>query len=91
MNVIKDTIRVEITLKKEDFMFEGYVPATVVSAKLKKMEEEKGLKHKAYRYRLYNSLHSEKLNTKTMGGMVLINTKEPMKSKASIELVFKEE
>lgn len=91
MNVIKDTVKVELSVKKSELMLDKLVSVQLISEKLKQKEVEDNLGYKALRYRFYNSLHADKINTETISGIQFVDAKNPMKSKASIELSFKEE
>lgn len=93
MRVIADTKFVEVGIEK-DLIFtdngKRYVCVQIVSDLLKKKEEADNLEHKSLRIRLYNSLHCEKYNVLDAFGMKWIDIDNPMKSKASLELNFKE-
>lgn len=86
MNVIKDTVKVELSVKKSELMLDKLVSVQLISEKLKQKEVEDNLGYKALRYRFYNSLHADKINTETISGIQFVDAKNPMKAKASIEL-----
>ena len=90
MKVIKDTMKLEIEVKKEDLISGQYIPVSVVSDRLRVMEEEKEMPNKSLRYRFYNTVNSNRYNTKTFAGIKCIDIKEPMIKLASLELTFKE-
>lgn len=90
MRTVGDTIEVELEYTKEELIFDKYIPVLVVSDKLRDKEEKDKLGYKALRNRLYNSLSCKKFNTETFASLKYIDVKNPMNSKASINLNFKE-
>ena len=54
------------------------------------IEKQKKLPYKKLRNKFYNSRACDKYNMQDIAGLACIDTKNPMKDKASLELVFEE-
>lgn len=90
MRTVGDTVEVELEYTKKELLFDQYIPVLVVSDKLRYEEEKRMLGYKALRNRLYNSLSCKKFNTETFASLKYIDVKNPMNSKSSINITFKE-
>ena len=55
---------------------------------IKDIEKQKKLPYKKLRNKFYNSRACNKYNMQDIAGLACIDTKNPMKDKASLELVF---
>ena len=88
MRVIKNTT--EVTLKvRKSFLFRGkWIAVQVISALLQDEEEKKKLGYKSLRGKFYNSVSSEKYNMEKFLGLDFVDTENPTKAKASLELKF---
>ena len=91
MRTIKDISEVTVPVKKDILLDGKYLNVQVLSEMLKLKEEKENLGYKRLRNKMYNSLGAEKYNTITRFGMTFIDTDSPMKSTASLKLVFKKE
>ena len=89
MKVVKDTVLVELTVKKEELLSGKYIYYENVSAKLKVLEESNNTQYKALRNKFYNSAYGNKYNIENVCGLRCLNVEDPMKAKASLELSFK--
>ena len=89
MKVVKDTVLVELTVKKEELLLGKYIYYENVSAKLKALEESNNAQYKSLRNKFYNSAYGNKYNIETVCGLRCLNVEDPMKAKASLELSFK--
>lgn len=88
MKVVRDTIKVKLKVKRSE-LFEGrYMYFKKVSALLRDKENSGNMQFKALRNRFYNSDLCQKYNVKEICGLKCIDTLEPMRSKASLELEF---
>lgn len=92
MKTIKDTVTVEIDVKDEEIFQKNWINAVLLSEKLKQKEQEDNVPYKTLRTRFYNTLASERFNTKLIAGIKCVNIDNPMKNPelpASIVLKFK--
>lgn len=88
MRTVKDTEKVTLKVTKSMLLQDRWISVPVVSELLKKEEEAKGLAFKYLRMKFYNSLNSNKYNTSTHIGLLFIDTENPVKATASLELEF---
>lgn len=89
MKVVKQTMKLEIEVHKDEVIKDKYVHYECVSAKLKAMEEKDNTQYKALRNKFYNSSFGGKYNIEQIYGLKCLDIKNPMKAKASLELSFK--
>ena len=60
----------------------------LLSEKVKDLEKSQSLEYKALRVNLYNSVACDKYNISTVSGVRCIDTENPMKAPASLEITF---
>ena len=89
MKVVKQTMKLELEVHKNEIINSNYIYYECVSAKLKALEEQNNTQYKAIRNKFYNSSFGGKYNLETVCGLKCLNIKNPMKAKASLELSFK--
>ena len=90
MKTIKETVKVNIEITKEDIIFGHYIFYDHLSSKLRDLEAVQGIVGKDLRNKFYNSYSSNKYNVERLHGLRCIDINKPMKDgvKASLELVF---
>lgn len=88
MRTITNIEKIELKLSAEETLNCEWVSVSLVSDKLNTIENCDRLGYKALRGKFYNSLNSDKYNTKVISGVKWINIKDPMKAPASLQLKF---
>lgn len=92
MKTVKFTEKITLKIGKDDILNGKYVPFTVVSAKLGKMEEAQSRVYKSLRNKLYNSRTCKKFNLTTIAGIECFDLDYPMATQDSaLVLVFDKE
>lgn len=89
MKVVKQTVKIELEVHKDEIIKDKYIHYECVSSKLKALEEQKNTQYKALRNKFYNSSSCGKYNLATVCGLKCLDLEHPMKAKASLELSFK--
>lgn len=89
MKTIQSIEKVEVTVTKEELLENRWISFQILSKKLGEAEQKGGKPYKHYRSKLYNSKACNKYNTKSIAGILCVDTETPMKAKASLELSFK--
>lgn len=89
MKVIKQTMKIELEVHKDEIIKDKYIHYECVSSKLKALEEQNNTQYKALRNKFYNSSSGGKYNLATVCGLKCLDLENPMKAKASLELSFK--
>lgn len=90
MKTITNTDTVTIKVSKEDLLEGKWLHFQLLSKKLGELENQKKLPYKTLRNKFYNSRACNKYNMQNIAGLPCIDVKNPMKDKASLELVFEE-
>lgn len=90
MKTITYTDTVTIKVKKEELLEGKWLHFQLLSKKLGDIEKQNKLPYKKLRNKFYNSRACNKYNMGEIAGLVCIDVKNPMKNKASLELVFEE-
>ena len=88
MRLVSSTNKVTIKVNKDELIGDKWLNFTLLSQKLKTIEEQGNKPYKAYRSRLYNSWNSNKYNTSLIAGIRCIDIDDPMRAVASLELNF---
>ena len=88
MKVVKQTMKIELEVHKDEIIKDKYIHYECVSSKLKALEEQNNTQYKALRNKFYNSVSSDKYNVEKFIGLDFINIEEPMKAMASLTLKF---
>lgn len=88
MRTITNIEKVILNISSEEMLNNEWVSISLVSDKLNTIENDDRLGYKALRGKFYNSLNSNKYNTKVISGVNWINIKDPMKAPASLQLKF---
>lgn len=91
MKTVQSVEAVAIKVGKQELLKDKWLSFQLLSKKLGGIEQEKGMAYKRLRNRLYNSKACGKYNMETIAGMLYIDTSDPMKGKASLELSFEVE
>jgi hypothetical protein len=91
MKTITSTDTVTIKVSKSDLLEGKWLHFQLLSKKLGEIENQKKLPYKTLRNKFYNSRACNKYNMQDIAGLPCIDVKNPMKDKASLELVFEEE
>ena len=89
MKVVKQTVKIELEVHKDEIIKDKYIHYECVSSKLKALEEQNNTQYKALRNNVYNSSFGGKYNLATVCGLKCLDLENPMKAKASLELSFK--
>lgn len=89
MKVVKQTMKIELEVHKDEIIKDKYIHYECVSSKLKALEEQNNTQYKALRNKFYNSSSGGKYNLATVCGLKCLDLENPMKAKASLELSFK--
>ena len=90
MKTITYTDTVTIKVVKEELLEGKWLHFQLLSKKLGDIEKQKKLPYKKLRNKFYNSRACNKYNMSEIAGLVCIDVQNPMKDKASLELVFEE-
>ena len=90
MKTITITDTVTIMVSREDLLEGKWLHFQLLSKKLGEIEKQKKLPYKKLRNKFYNSRACNKYNMQDIAGLPCIDVKNPMKDKASLELVFEE-
>lgn len=91
MKTITSTDTITIKFNKSELLEGEWIHFQLLSKKLGDIEKQKKLPYKKLRNKFYNSRACDKYNMKDIAGLPCVNVKDPMKGKASLELVFEEE
>ena len=89
MKGVKQTMKIELEVHKDEIIKDKYIHYECVSSKLKALEEQNNTQYKAMRNKFYNSSFGGKYNLATVCGLKCLDLENPMKAKASLELSFK--
>ena len=81
-----DNITVKVS--REELINGKWLTFQLLSKKLAKIEEDKGMEYKKLRNKMYNSQACSKYNSETVAGMKCIDVTNPMKGTASLTLTF---
>lgn len=90
MRTIANTEKVTLKVTEDELIGGKWLNYTLLSKKLQEIEVKENMKYKSLRNKLYNSINCNKYNMGEIAGLVCIDVKNPMKNKASLELVFEE-
>lgn len=88
MKTIKHTDTVKVKISDNELINGKWLSLQLLSKKIADIEKELNLGYKSYRCKMYNSIASNKYNVEIVSGLKCINTQEPMKAKASLEIIF---
>ncbi len=91
MKTVQNVETVNIKVSKNDLLNDKWLSFQLLSKKLGEIEQNKGMAYKHLRNRFYNSRACGKYNMETIAGIVYIDTKQPMKGTASLQLSFEVE
>ena len=90
MKTITNTYTATIKVSKDELLEGRWIHFQLLSKKLGEIEKQRKLPYKKLRNKFYNSRACDKYNMQDIAGLACIDTKNPMKDKASLELVFEE-
>ena len=90
MKTITNTYTATIKVSKDELLEGRWIHFQLLSKKLGEIEKQKKLPYKKLRNKFYNSRACDKYNMQDIAGLACVDTKNPMKDKASLELVFEE-
>ena len=91
MKTITSTDTVTIKVSKEELLEGKWIHFQLLSKKLGEIEKQEKLPYKKLRNKFYNSRACNKYNMQDIAGLPCIDVKNPMKDKASLELIFEED
>lgn len=90
MKTITNTYTATIKVSKDELLEGRWIHFQLLSKKLGEIEKQRKLPYKKLRNKFYNSRACDKYNMQDIAGLACVDTKNPMKDKASLELVFEE-
>lgn len=88
MKTIQSTETINIKVSSKELLDGKWLNFQLLSKKLSEAEKEAGMSYKSLRNRFYNSRACSKYNMKDIASIPCIDVDNPMKGKASLELVF---
>lgn len=88
MKTIQNVEKIEVQVKDTDLLENKWISFQLLSKKLGEIESQKGMMYKHLRNRLYNSRTCGKYNMTQIAGIDYVDTENPMKATASLELSF---
>ena len=89
MKTIKNAKAITIKTDEKELINGKWMCLKLLSEKVKDLEKSQSLEYKALRVNLYNSVACDKYNISTVSGVRCIDTANPMKAPASLEITFK--
>lgn len=91
MKTITSTDKITIKFNKNELLEGKWIHFQLLSRKLGDIEKQKKLPYKRLRNKFYNSRACNKYNMQDIAGLPCIDVTNPMKGRASLELIFVEE
>ena len=91
MKTITSTDKITIKFNKSELLEGKWIHFQLLSKKLGEIEKQKKLPYKKLRNKFYNSRACNKYNMQDIAGLPCIDVTNPMKDRASLELIFVEE
>lgn len=88
MKTVKNIDNITIKVSKEEIINGKWLAFQLLSKKLAKIEEDKSMRYKRLRNKMYNSQACSKYSSETVAGMKCIDVTNPMKGIASLTLTF---
>lgn len=88
MKTVQNIDNITVKVSKEELINEKWLAFQLLSKKLAKIEEDKGMEYKKLRNKMYNSQTCSKYNSEIVAGMKCIDVTNPMKGTASLTLTF---
>ena len=88
MKTVQNIDNITVKVSKEELINGKWLAFQLLSKKLSKIEEDKGMEYKKLRNKMYNSQACSKYNSETVAGMKCIDITDPMKGTASLTLTF---
>ena len=88
MKTVQNIDNITVKVSKEELINGKWLTFQLLSKKLAKIEEYKGMEYKKLRNKMYNSQACSKYNSETVAGMKCIDVTNPMKGTASLTLTF---
>ena len=88
MKTIKNAKAITIKTDEKELINGKWMCLKLLSEKVKDLEKSQSLEYKALRVNLYNSVACDKYNISTVSGVRCIDTENPMKAPASLEITF---
>lgn len=88
MRTITGTETVKLKVDSAELLDDKWLNFQLLSKKLCEVEQEKKMVYKSLRNKFYNSRACGKYNMKDIAGLPCIDVDNPMKGRASLELVF---
>ena len=88
MKTIASTETIKLSVNPNELINGKWLNFQLLSKKLGEIENQKKMAYKSLRNKFYNSRACGKYNMQEVAGLPCINIEEPMKGKASLELVF---
>ena len=88
MKTVHNIDNITVKVSKEELINEKWLAFQLLSKKLAKIEEDKGMEYKKLRNKMYNSQACSKYNSEIVAGMKCIDVTNPMKGTASLTLTF---
>ena len=91
MRTVVSTDSITIKVTKDELIKDKWLSFQLLSKKLCDIENANNMEYKKLRNKMYNSQACGKYNAEVVAGMRCINTANPMKGKASLEIKFEVE
>ena len=88
MKTIASTETIKLSVDSNELINGKWLNFQLLSKKLGEIENQKKIAYKSLRNKFYNSRACGKYNMQEVAGLPCIDVDEPMKGKASLELVF---
>ena len=88
MKTVQNIDNITVKVSKEELINGKWLTFQLLSKKLAKIEEDKGMEYKKLRNKMYNSQACSKYNSETVAGMKCIGVRSPMSGTASLTLTF---
>ena len=88
MKTIASTETIKLSVNPNELINGKWLNFQLLSKKLGEIENQKKMAYKSLRNKFYNSRACGKYNMQEVAGLPCIDVDEPMRGKASLELVF---
>lgn len=89
MKTIKNTTTICVKVTDNELINGKWFSLQLLSKKVAEIEKEQNVGYKSYRCKMYNSIACNKYNVEVISGIKCIDTENPMKATASLEVTFK--
>lgn len=88
MKTIQSTETVTIKVSNNELFEDKWLNYQLLSKKVNDIEKERNIGYKSLRTKLYNSMSGNKYNISEIAGLKCIDIDNPMRSTASLKIVF---